>query len=228
MKNSPSYKQRSLKDSRIRIYFIASLKWPHWWPTTASHKEKLEAARDTNGDQFFSESFTLQLLVLVCSVHTRRWRETFLFTPWESPTLSLAVTCNCSKNNILKALCWSAGFEHQPLNLQSPCPPPPDKYTLFLLSNKSLGTCIDFTTNCIQGIECKIDLVVLQKGARSTLVRGWHSRAAQGAAQGSACQRGDELSWGLLLVASQHFRVLQGYVLAVLQWCGKALSIQSE
>lgn len=46
-------------DSWIRIYFVPSLKWPHWWPTTASHKEKLEAARDTNRNQFSTESFTV-------------------------------------------------------------------------------------------------------------------------------------------------------------------------
>lgn len=34
-------------------------KWPHWWPTIASHKEKLEAAIDTNGDQFFTARFTV-------------------------------------------------------------------------------------------------------------------------------------------------------------------------
>lgn len=102
------------------------------------------------GINFSLRALQLWLFILVCSVHTSKWRVTFLFTTWESLTLSLAVTCNCSKNNILRALCWSAGFEHQPLNLQSLYLPPADKHTLFCYPIKAQEASLDLHRFCHQ------------------------------------------------------------------------------
>lgn len=59
-------------------------KWPHWWPTIASHKEKLEAAIDTNGDQFFTERFTVTTIYPCLQWSYKQTKRNILFTIWTS------------------------------------------------------------------------------------------------------------------------------------------------